>query len=111
MCMAIPMRVISVDELGGAVCTGRNGEARVDTMLTGPLEPGQWVLTFLGAAREVVSAEEAKKVDDALDALDAVLHGRSVDLDAAFADLVNREPELPAHLRAGGAGATTTSTS
>lgn len=99
MCMAIPMKVLSADDLG-ATCEGRSGQTRIDTLLTGPLEPGQWVLTFLGAAREVVSEEEARRVNDALDALEGVLNGRTVDIDAAFADLINREPQLPPHLQA-----------
>lgn len=102
MCMAIPMKVIASDDLG-ATCEGRSGTTRIDTLLTGPLEPGQWVLTFLGAAREVVSEEEARRVNDALDALEGVLNGHTVDIDAAFADLVNREPQLPPHLQAAAA--------
>jgi len=100
MCMAIPMRVLEVSADGmRARCQGRAGEADVDTLLSGPLEAGQWVLTFLGSAREVVSAEEARRIDDALDALEGLLAGRAVDLDAAFADLTDRTPELPEHLR------------
>jgi hydrogenase expression/formation protein HypC len=38
----------------------------MDTMLTGPLEPGQWILGFLGAAREVIDAERAAQVEEAL---------------------------------------------
>jgi hydrogenase expression/formation protein HypC len=99
MCMAIPMQVLRMDG-GFAVCTGRDGaETRIDTLLTGPLEAGQWVLTFLGAARDVVSAADAAKISDALAALEAVLAGGSVDLDAYFPDLVGREPQLPPHLR------------
>ena len=99
MCMAIPMQVLRMDG-GFAVCTGRDGvETRIETMLTGPLEAGQWVLTFLGAARDVVSAADAGKISDALAALEAVQAGGSVDLDAYFPDLVNREPQLPPHLR------------
>jgi hydrogenase expression/formation protein HypC len=98
MCIAIPMRVLSV---GGttAYCVGRNGDARVDTLLTGPLRPGQWVLTFLGSAREVVSAEEAARIDAALDALDAAMAGDPSRVEAGFADLVGREPGLPELLR------------
>ena len=97
--MAIPMQVLRM-EGAFAVCTGRDGsETRVDTLLTGPLEAGQWILTFLGAAREVVSAEAAAQVGNALTALEAVLAGESVDLDACFADLANREPQLPPHMR------------
>jgi hydrogenase expression/formation protein HypC len=100
MCMAIPMQVLEVSADGlRARCQGRAGEAEVDTLLSGPLQAGQWVLTFLGSAREVVTAEDARRIDDALDALEGLLDGRPVDLDAAFADLVDRLPQLPEHLR------------
>jgi len=82
-----------------AHCAGRNGEARVDTMLTGPLVPGQWVLGFLGTAREVVSEIEARKINGALDALESVMAGDPSGLDRHFADLVGREPQLPDFLR------------
>lgn len=97
MCMAIPMQVLRA-ETAGAWCQGRQGEAWVDTLLTGPLEAGQWILTFLGAAREVVSAAHAARIDAALDALEHLQSGGQPDFDACFADLVDREPQLPAHL-------------
>ena len=94
MCLAIPMQVLRMEgQL--ALCTGRNGEAHLDTLLTGPLEAGQWVLCFLGTAREIVSEEHARKIGAALNALDAVLAGDTADLDVHFADLVGREPQLP----------------
>lgn len=94
MCIAIPMQVLRMEgEL--ALCAGRNGEARLDTLLTGPLEAGQWVLGFLGTAREIVSEEHALRVGDALDALEAILAGDTASLDAHFADLAGREPQLP----------------
>jgi hydrogenase expression/formation protein HypC len=71
-------------------------------MLTGPLEAGQWVLGFLGAAREVIDAERAAQVDDALAALESILHGdgsNEVLVRAGFADLIDREPQLPEFLR------------
>jgi hydrogenase expression/formation protein HypC len=56
------------------------------------------VLTFQGTALRVLDADEAALTNDALDALSAVLAG-GTDVKAHFADLVDREPELPAHLR------------
>lgn len=100
MCLAIPMQVLAM-EGQSALCRGRHGEVRLDTLLTGPLEPGQWVLGFLGAARDVVSEAEARRIDSALDALDALLAGEAPDLDVHFADLVGREPQLPDFLQGG----------
>jgi hydrogenase expression/formation protein HypC len=104
MCLGIPMQVISA-EGHSAVCRGRNGLERIDMLRTGPLEAGQWVLTSLGAAREVIDAERAAQVESALDALAAVLSGEGDPvsigalIDHHFADLVNREPQLPEFLR------------
>lgn len=98
MCLAIPMQVLHMDGVH-AVCRGRNGEARLDTLLCGPLEAGQWVLGFLGAVREVIDAERAHGIDAALSALEALLAGEDVDVDAHFPDLAGRAPQLPAFLQ------------
>lgn len=98
MCLAVPMRVLVTDG-AFATCVGRQGEETIDVRLVGPVRPGDHVLAFLGAAREVVDAEEARRIDAALDALDATREGRPVDLAACFPDLAGREPELPAFLR------------
>lgn len=98
MCLAIPVQVLRMEGTT-AVCHGRNGEARLDTLLTGPLEPGQWVLGFLGAAREAVDEAQARRICEALDALEGLLSGDAVDLDAHFSDLIGREPTLPVHLQ------------
>ncbi len=96
MCLGIPMRVLAGSEFT-ARCAGRHGEADIDLLLVGPQPPGTWLLTFLGAAREVIDAERAALVDAALDAVDAAGQGSS-DFAAFFADL-DREPQLPAFLR------------
>lgn len=91
MCIGIPMQVV---ESHGFVarCTGRGEVADLNMLLVGPQEPGTWVLNFLGSAREVLSAEEARRINDALDALEAVMRGDpDVDIDAHFADLTGRE--------------------
>lgn len=101
MCLAIPLQVIRMEGTT-ALCQGRNGIERMDTMLTGPLESGQWILGFLGAAREVIDAARAAQVEDALIALESILHGNGSNealIQAGFADLVDREPQLPAFLR------------
>jgi hydrogenase expression/formation protein HypC len=93
------MEVLRVEGLQ-AWCRDRDGsEVVVDTILTGPVNPGQWLLVFLGAAREIVSAEDAAKVSAAIDALDAALVGDTDRINAAFADLIDREPQLPDFLR------------
>ncbi len=99
MCVGIPMQVVHGDA-GRALCRARDGsEAWIDLLLTGAQPPGTWLLTFLGAAREVIDAARAAQVGSALDALDDLLNGRPADLDAAFADLIERGPQLPDFLR------------
>ena len=97
MCVGIPMQVLSVDGIAARATDGRE-EALIDLSLTGPVQPGTWVLTFLGTAREVISAEEAAKISAALDGLRALMQGG--DLGDAFADLEARAPQLPPHLQA-----------
>lgn len=98
MCLGIPMQVMEVHE-NTAVCEGRNGRQLINTMLVGQVEVGQWLLTFLDAGREVIDAEQAALVNDALDGLQAVANGGEMDMDRFFGDLVNREPQLPEFLR------------
>ena len=101
MCVGIPMQVIEQISPGHVLCAHGNDRVEIDTALIGAVEPGMWLMTFLGAAREVMDEESARRTLDALAALEAVMAGQSVDLDAAFADLIGREPQLPAHLREG----------
>ena len=97
MCIGIPMQVIESDGLLSR-CAARDGEHSVDTSLVGPLQPGQWIMVFLGSAREVITAETAQITLNALAALELAMRGET-DIDHLFADLIDREPELPAHLR------------
>ncbi len=101
MCIGIPMRVVE-SEPGFAWCEGRGERRRVDTALVGTVKPGQWLLVFLDAAREVLEEARAAEIDDALNALEAALRGEA--LDGYFADLVDREPMLPEHLRGSSGG-------
>lgn len=85
-----------------ALCAGQNGDELIDTLLTGPLQSGQWILCFLGAAREVIDAGRAVQVLGALSALQSILDGgEGIDavIDHHFPDLVGREPQLPDYLR------------
>jgi hydrogenase assembly chaperone HypC/HupF len=121
MCIGFPMRVIEGDGVA-AVCegrgpspgldpgsgrgpstgSGRGARERIDMLIVGAQPPGTWVLAFHGAARRVLTETEALQTLDALDALGIALQehdgGREA-VDALFADLVDREPQLPEHLR------------
>lgn len=97
MCIGTPMQVVQLDA-SHAWCEAEGQRERLDMSLVGTQPPGTWVLAFHGAARQIMSPEEAAMARDARRALAAVLAGDQ-DVDAFFADLVGREPQLPAHLR------------
>lgn len=89
MCVGIPMQV--VESVGQALrCQGRAGSETLDAALIGAQSAGTWVLAHRGCAVRVLTAEEARQTDAALDALAAVLAGES-NVEAYFADLIARE--------------------
>jgi hydrogenase expression/formation protein HypC len=98
MCLGIPMQVERCHELV-ADCQHAGQWQTVDLSLVGAVQPGDWLLVFMGAAREVLSAERAADILDALAALDAAMSGR-FDPAIHLADLNQREPQLPPHLQA-----------
>jgi len=97
MCIGVPMQVVAAGN-GRAQCEGRGQRELLDLMLVGEQPIGTWVLAFCGAARRVLSPDEARETNAALDALESVLAGE-FDINAHFADLVDREPTLPDHLK------------
>lgn len=99
MCIGVPMRVLAVSG-EAARCADAQGRetAAIDLSLIDDVTPGTWLLTFLGAAREVIDDERARQVNAALDGVRAAMAGDA--LDAAFADITEREPSLPPHLEA-----------
>jgi len=97
MCIGIPMQVIEARG-ESAVCVYRGQQTLVDMMLVGEQAPGTWLLVFLDAAREVIGAEKAGQIADALEAMRLAMQGET-DINHLFADLVDREPELPEFLR------------
>ncbi|WP_456404656.1 HypC/HybG/HupF family hydrogenase formation chaperone [Thiolapillus sp.] len=97
MCIGIPMEVIETGE-GFALCRAGTELRQIDTMLVDTPEPGAWLLTFLNTAREVIGAEQAAQINDALQALDLAMSGDG-NIDHLFADLLDREPELPDFLK------------
>ncbi|TCK08303.1 HypC/HybG/HupF family hydrogenase formation chaperone [Marinobacterium mangrovicola] len=102
MCLGVPMQVLAI-ESGRALCSGRGEPVWVDTRLVDQVSPGAWLLVFAGAARDVISAERAAQVTSALEALHASARGDVDAIDRLFADLVDREPQLPEHLRSAAA--------
>lgn len=97
MCVGVPMQVVRRDELS-ALCSDGTVTETIDLALVGEVEPGTWLLTFLGSAREVITEDDAQKISAALDGLRSVMGGG--DLGDAFADLDETGPRLPPHLAA-----------
>jgi hydrogenase assembly chaperone HypC/HupF len=107
MCIGVPMQIESGDGIA-AVAVSRDADGSVerhtlDMLIVGTQPPGTWVLAFHGAARRVLDPLEARQIVDALAALalalDADPSTRVDGIDALFADLVDRPPQLPEHLR------------
>ena len=97
MCVGIPMQITAIDGIAATVADGA-GAQLIDLSLTPEARVGDWVLTFLGSSREVISADEAAKISAALDGLRAVMSGGNAG--DAFADIDQHGPHLPAHLQA-----------
>lgn len=85
MCIGIPMRVVDARE-GFALCEGLGERREIDTRLVGDQAQGTWLLTFLGSAREVLTAEDAALITDAIIAIDRVMQG-DTNVAHLFADI------------------------
>lgn len=87
MCIGLPMQVLSTSP-GHALVAGRGEQRTVNTALVEALHPGDWVLIFMDAARERISAERAAEVNATLDLVAEVMAGAGADAGqnaAAFA--------------------------
>jgi len=97
MCLGIPMRLTKLGD-GIAQCEDRDGVGReVNTLLLEAHKLGDWVLVHLDNAIRILREDEAEQIGDAIQAVSAALHGER--FDHLFADLIDREPELPEALR------------
>lgn len=101
MCLGVPMQVEAIAPGGGiAACRTANGAGTRDVatlLLDGPAQTGDWLLVHIDTAIRSISEEEAATLADALAAVAAAQEGRP--FDHLFADLIEREPQLPDHLR------------
>ena len=98
MCIGTPMQVIDGHSLYAWCCDSQGARRRVDTAMVGRQPEGAWLLVFMGVAREVLDADSAAMMSDALEALSRVMAGET-EVDHLFPDLAGREPPLPEHLR------------
>jgi hydrogenase expression/formation protein HypC len=101
MCLGIPLQVQSVPSWGVALCgptENGEGQRRVETsLLEQPPRPGDWLLVHVNIAIRAIEALEAEQISDALLAVTRAATGDS--FEHLLADLIDREPQLPAHLR------------
>lgn len=97
MCIGLPMQVTGVGS-GFAWCEGMGERRKVSTLLVEEQPVGGWLLVFLDTAREVITAEEATRIADALKAVSLTMTGETR-VDHLFADLVDRAPPLPDFLQ------------
>ena len=87
MCVGIPALVLEDGDFT-ARCRTRNGEEQINLMLTGPQPAGTWLLTFLGSAREVITEQDARQIDQALNGLSAIMSGEEeINVDHYFPDM------------------------
>jgi hydrogenase expression/formation protein HypC len=96
MCIGLPMRVVEGDDMT-ALCERAGGVTRLSMLLVGAQPAGTHVLAHLGTAIRVLEVDEARLIDEALIGLAEAVAGE--DFTARFADLIDREPQLPDHLR------------
>jgi len=96
MCLGLPMTIAETDGMS-ALCTYRGEERRVSVLLLSNPPVGARVLVYIDTAIRLLDEDEARLIADAIEGLNAALDGKNCD--RFFADLIDREPQLPAHLR------------
>jgi hydrogenase expression/formation protein HypC len=80
-----------------ALCERRGEQRLVSVLLLDQPPVGAQVLVFIDNAVRLLDKVEAAQIDNAIDGLTAACNGES--FDHLFADLIDREPQLPPHLR------------
>lgn len=96
MCLGLPMTVIDADDFS-ALCEWQGEQRRVSTLLVGRQTAGARLLVHVDSAVRVLDDAEAEAIGRALAGLAAAAEGNA--FEHLFADLIDREPELPEHLR------------
>jgi hydrogenase expression/formation protein HypC len=101
MCIGIPLQVASLDAAGNACCIDSEGASRqrvvATALLDTPPQPGDWLLVHIDVAVRALEPAEARQIADALLAVTAAAAGQP--FEHLLGDLIDREPQLPEHLR------------
>ncbi|CAC9491762.1 hypothetical protein [uncultured Gammaproteobacteria bacterium] len=96
MCIGIPMQVVDSMSDTFATCQDNGVNKTINMQLVGAQMTGTWVLVFIDAAREVISADRAKEIDNALKAVSLAMYSdESERIHALFGDLIDRTPINP----------------
>ena len=61
MCLAVPAKIVSLEDSGQGVASYMGSEVRVNFTLVPQAKPGDWVIIHAGFAISVVDDEEAKE--------------------------------------------------
>ncbi len=101
MCLGVPMRVIDILPSGATHCRPL-GESQAlhlveSSLLDVPPAVGDWLLVHVDVAVRALDPVEARQIGDALEAVAAAASGQP--FEHLLADLIDREPQLPPHLR------------
>ncbi|WP_051334873.1 HypC/HybG/HupF family hydrogenase formation chaperone [Bradyrhizobium sp. Ai1a-2] len=96
MCLGLPMTIVETDGVS-ALCEYGNERRRVSVLLLSEPPVGANVLVYIDTAMRLLDDDEARLIAAALQGLGAALIGQ--EWAPFFADLVNRDPQLPEHLR------------
>lgn len=80
-----------------AVCTYGDVTEQVDLSLIDGVEVGSHILVFMGRATELLTPGYAKQISNAIEAVERARRGQG--FDHLIADLFDRTPELPPHLK------------
>lgn len=98
MCIGLPMRVVETDGITATV-EGRGERRQVSVLVVGEVPVGTAVMVHLDNAMRVLAEEDVPLIERALEAAEAAARGAP--WQHLMADLIDREPELPAHLKNG----------
>lgn len=96
MCLGLPMTIIETDGIS-ALCEFRGKRRRVSVLLLSRPSARTKVLVHVDTAIRLLDDQEAQLISSAIEGIGAALNGE--DCDRFFADLIDREPTLPEHLR------------
>ena len=107
MCLGLPMRVLLIQPSGAVQCAAE-GDPQLRTvepsLLDRPPRVGDWLLVHADVAVRALEIAEARQITDALQAVAAAAAGEP--FEHLLSDLIDREPQLPAHLQDQARGAT-----